>query len=55
MKKLVDKGVFQYQEGRLYRHFLHFQRDPLKNLDMSKDYAWITDHKKKRSLGIKAM
>lgn len=54
VKKLVDKGVFQYQEGRLYRHFLHFQRDPLKNLNMSKVYAWITDHKKKLSLGVKA-
>ena len=54
VKKLVDKDVFKYQEGRLYRHFLHFQRDPLKNLEMSKVYAWISDHKKKLSLGIKA-
>ena len=54
VKKLVDKSVFEYQEGRLYRHFLHFQRDPLKNLDTSKLFAWITDHKKKLSLGVKA-
>jgi len=54
VKKLVEKGVFRYQEGRLDRHFLHFQRDPLKNVDMSKVYAWITDHKKKLSLGVKA-
>ena len=54
LQKLVDKKVFAYQEGRLYRHFKHFQRDPLRNLDMSKIYAWITDHKKKLSLGVKA-
>lgn len=54
LKKLVDKAVFRHQEGRVYRHFPNFERDPLKKLDMSKVYAWNTDHKKKLALGITA-
>ena len=53
VRGLVEKEVFKYQEGRLYKHFTHFKRDPLKNLDMSKVYAWISDHKKKLSFGVK--
>ena len=54
VKRLVDNRVFKYQEGRVYKHFTNFQRDPLKDLDISKVYMWITDHKKKLSLGVKA-
>ena len=45
VRGLVEKKIFKYQEGRLYKHFTHFKRDPLKNLDASKVYTWITDHK----------
>ena len=41
---LVNTKVFKYHEGRLYKRFTHYQRDPLKNL--SKVYGWITFHKK---------
>ena len=51
---LVKKEVFKYQEGHLYKHFTHFKRDPLKNLDMLRGCAWISDHKKKLSFGVKA-
>ena len=54
LKKLNECEVFRYQDGRSYRHFKGFQRDPLANLDMSKMYTWINDHKKKLSSGIKA-
>ena len=36
VKRLVDNRVFKYQEGRVYKHFANFQRDPLKDLDISK-------------------
>jgi hypothetical protein len=54
VKRLVDMNVFEYQEGRHYRHFCNFQRDPLHNLNMSGMYEWINEHKKKLSSGIKA-
>ena len=56
VKDMEDKNnrVFKYQEGRVYKHFTNFQPDPVKDLDISKVYVWITDHKKKLSLGVKA-
>ena len=54
LKKLNESEVFKYQEGRSYRHFKGFERDALVNLDMSKMYAWLNDHKKKFSSGVKA-
>ena len=54
VKRLVDMNVFEYQEGRHYRHFCNFQRDPLHNLNMSGMYEWINEHKKKLSSGFKA-
>jgi hypothetical protein len=54
VKKLVENGVFSYQEGRSYRHFKGFERDALANLNMSKCYTWINDHKNKFSSGVKA-
>ena len=54
VKKLVENGVFSYKEGRSYRHFKGFERDVLANLDMSKCYTWINDHKNKFSSGVKA-
>lgn len=54
VKKLVENGVFNYQEGRSYRHFKGFERDALANLNMSKCYTWINDHKNKFSSGVKA-
>jgi len=49
VKKLVENAVFNYQEGRSYRHFKGFERDALANLNMSKCYTWINDHKNKFS------
>ena len=54
VKKLVENGVFSYKEGRSYRHLKGFERDVLANLDMSKCYTWINDHKNKFSSGVKA-
>ena len=54
LKKLNESEVFKYQEGRSYRHFKGFERDALVNLDMSKMYAWLNDHNKKFSSGVKA-
>lgn len=54
VKRLVGMGVFKPQDGRHYRHYRGFERDPLKALDMSRLYKWINDHKKKLALGIKA-
>lgn len=49
LNKLNESEVFKYQEGRSYKHFKGFERDALVNLDMSKMYVWLNDHKK--SLG----
>ena len=38
IKELVDMNVFEQKEGRHYRHFRNFLRDPLKNLNMSQLY-----------------
>lgn len=46
LKKLNESEVFKYQKGRSYRHFKGFERDALVNLDMSKIYSWLNDHKK---------
>ena len=54
LKKLNESEVFNYQEGRSYRHFKGFKRDALINLGMSKMYSWLNDHKKKFSSGVKA-
>lgn len=54
VKKQVENSVFSYQEGRSYRHFKGFERDALANLNMSKCYTWINDHKNKFSSGVKA-
>ena len=54
LKKLNESEVFNYQEGRSYRHFKGFKRDALVTLDMSKMYSWLNDHKKKFSSGVKA-
>ena len=52
LKKLNESAVFNYQEGRSYRHFKGFKRDALVNLDTSKMYSWLNDHNKKfRSQG----
>ena len=36
------------------RHFKGFERDALGDLNMSKCYTWINDHKNKFSSGVKA-
>ena len=54
LKNLVQNNVFKYQEGRKFKHFKEFPRDVLENLDMSKVYTWINEHKKKLSSGDKA-
>ena len=54
LKSLMQNNVFKYQEGRKYKHFEEFQRDVLEDLEMSKVYSWINDHKKKLSSGSKA-
>ena len=54
VKLLVERQVFEHQEGRHYRWFRNFKRDPLVDLDVSQLYRWINDHKKKLALGIKA-
>ena len=53
LKELVDMKVFE-KKGCHYRHFNSFPRDPLKNLNMSQMYQWISKHKKKISSGSKA-
>ena len=40
-------NVFEQKEGRHYRHFRNFLRDPQKNLNMCQLYQWISEHKKK--------
>lgn len=54
VKKLVSMNVFEHQQGRHYKHFNNFSRDPLSNLDMSCTYKWINEHKKKLASGTNA-
>lgn len=54
LKKLNEREVFKYHEGRSYTHIKGFERDALVNRDMSKMYAWLNDHEKKFSSGVKA-
>ena len=52
--KKLRENVFSYQERRSYRHSKGFERDALADLNMSKCYTWINDHKNKFSSGVKA-
>lgn len=52
--RLVQGNVFEYQEGRKYKHFSNFCRDPIGSLGMTQTFMWINDHKKKLASGTNA-
>ena len=52
--RAVDTDIFTRCNSRPYNHFKEFERDHLKDLDMSGMYKWINTHKKNVALGIKA-
>lgn len=51
---LIEELVFHPKPGRHYKHFLHFVRDPLTRLNMSKLFQWLNFHKQNIELGRKA-
>jgi hypothetical protein len=53
--RAVDTDIFTRCNSRPYNHFKEFERDHLKDLDMSGMYKWINTHKKNVALGIKAL
>ena len=46
VKRALGTGVFTFSPNRRYRHSTNFERDPFKNLDMTKLYSWINQHKR---------
>ena len=54
IKRAEEMNVFEEKAGRSYNHFCNFKRDRLEELDSSKLYYWINDHKKKLHRGIRA-
>ena len=52
--KLVKNNAFREKNGRAYKSFQGFVRNPLHQLDMSLIYKWISNHKKNIKLNIKA-
>ena len=54
IKRAEEMNVFEEKAGRSYNHFCNFKRDRFEELDSSKFYYWINDHKKKLHRGIRA-
>lgn len=54
IKRAEEMNIFEEQPGRSYNHFCNFKRDNLEELDPSKLYNWINDHKEKMNKGIRA-
>ena len=54
IKRAEEMNVFEEKAGRSYNHFCNFKRDRLKELDSSKFYYGINDHKQKLHRGIRA-
>ena len=54
IKRAVQMEVFTAKPFRQYQHFASFERDPFKNLNMSKMYNWINQHKRNVLYGNKA-
>lgn len=54
INRAVCTDVYNEHTNRHYNQFLNFERDRLRNLDMSSMYKWINGHKKNILLGIRA-
>jgi len=54
VKRGVSTDIYTRHDYRQYRHFVDFQRDHLKNLELSSLYKWINQHKRNVDLGIRA-
>lgn len=52
--RAVITDIYTRNDSRPYSNFKEFERDHLKDLDMSSMYKWINGHKKNVVLGIKA-
>ena len=54
VKKAVDTNIFKRHDNRPYTHFINFERDPFKDVDMSAMFQWINKHKRNVVCGIRA-
>lgn len=54
VKRALETDVFTFSPNRRYQHFTNFERDPFKNLDMTKLYSWINQHKRNIIRGNKS-
>ena len=46
VKKAVDTNIFKRHDNRPYTHFINFERDSFKDVDMSAMFHWINKHKR---------
>lgn len=44
VKRALQTDVFTFSPNRRYQHITNFERDPFKNLDITKLYSWINQH-----------
>ena len=54
VKRALETDVFTFSPNRRYQQFTNFERDPFKNLDMTKLYSWINQHKRNIIRGNKS-
>lgn len=54
ISRTVSTDVYSRHDCRKYNHFTDFERDLLRQLDMSSMYKWINKHKKNIIQGVRA-
>ena len=54
VKRALQTDVFTFSPHQRYQHCTNFERDPFKNLDMTKLYSWINQHKRNIIRGNKS-
>ena len=52
--KAANTNVFKKHDSRPYKHYINFERDPFKNIDVSSMFQWTNKQKRNIVCGIRA-